>query len=77
MTTCDTLQGRYPKDFKWTGWHPFCRCFATAITASEKERDKYWDAMADGEDFARNIPAKIMDAYYDRDLDKVVVEMEF
>lgn len=47
---CDTLQGRYPKDFKWTGWHPFCRCFATAITASEKERDKYWDAMANDED---------------------------
>lgn len=47
---CDELAGDYPKDFKWTGWHPFCRCFATAITASEKERDKYWDAMADGED---------------------------
>ena len=21
---CDMLQGRYPKDFKWTGWHPQC-----------------------------------------------------
>ena len=25
---CDELQGIYPKDFKWTGWHPFCRCNA-------------------------------------------------
>lgn len=21
---CDLLQGKYPKDFKWTGWHPNC-----------------------------------------------------
>ena len=21
---CDELQGRYPKDFKFTGWHPLC-----------------------------------------------------
>ena len=21
---CDMLQGDYPKDFKWTGWHPNC-----------------------------------------------------
>ena len=21
---CDILQGRYPKEFKWTGWHPQC-----------------------------------------------------
>lgn len=21
---CDDLQGKYPKDFKFTGWHPFC-----------------------------------------------------
>lgn len=27
--------------------------------------------------FARNIPAKIVDAYYDRDLDKVVIRMSF
>jgi len=19
---CDTLAGKYPKTFKWTGWHP-------------------------------------------------------
>lgn len=28
---CDHLQGRYPKDFKFVGWHPFCRCITTSI----------------------------------------------
>lgn len=23
---CDDLQGVYPKDFVWLGWHVFCRC---------------------------------------------------
>lgn len=23
---CDELEGRYPKTFKFTGWHPQCRC---------------------------------------------------
>lgn len=32
---CDTLQGRYPKDFKFRGWHPWCRCFATPILPNE------------------------------------------
>ena len=27
---CDELKGIYPKEFKWTGWHPMCRCNATA-----------------------------------------------
>ena len=27
---CDELKGVYPKEFKWTGWHPMCRCNATA-----------------------------------------------
>ena len=28
---CDQLQGRYPKGFKFVGWHPHCRCIATSI----------------------------------------------
>lgn len=28
---CDELAGRYPKDFKFTGWHPHCRCHAVSI----------------------------------------------
>ncbi len=36
---CDELAGRYPKDFKFTGWHPHCRCIATPILKSEEERE--------------------------------------
>ena len=28
---CDKLQGDYPKDFVFDGWHPQCFCFATPI----------------------------------------------
>lgn len=34
---CDRLQGRYPKDFKFTGWHPHCRCHAVSILKTPKE----------------------------------------
>ena len=34
---CDDLQGKYPKDFKFTGWHPHCRCFAIPILKTEEE----------------------------------------
>lgn len=28
---CDELEGNYPKDFKFVGWHPQCKCIATPI----------------------------------------------
>ena len=34
---CDKLTGVYPKTFKWTGWHPQCRCVMIPITCSQKE----------------------------------------
>lgn len=34
---CDELQGKYPKDFKFTGWHPHCRCYVTTILKTDKE----------------------------------------
>lgn len=36
---CDELKGRYPKDFKFTGWHPHCRCYATSILKTEEEME--------------------------------------
>lgn len=34
---CDQLAGVYPKDFKFTGWHPNCRCKVMTILASEEQ----------------------------------------
>lgn len=28
---CDILCGKYPKDFKFSAWHPQCRCYVTPI----------------------------------------------
>lgn len=47
---CDDLAGRYPKEFKFTGWHPFCRCYAVSILANEKELDEYCRRIENGED---------------------------
>lgn len=37
---CDHLAGNYPKDFKFVGWHPLCRCFTTAILKTQDEIDE-------------------------------------
>ena len=34
---CESLKGKYPKTFKFTQWHPQCRCHAISILATEKE----------------------------------------
>ncbi len=34
---CDQLAGKYPKDFQFTGWHPNCRCYSTAIMKTSAE----------------------------------------
>lgn len=34
---CDDLAGKYPKDFKFTGWHPLCRCYVTSVLKTQEE----------------------------------------
>ncbi len=46
---CDELKGRYPKDFKFTGWHPHCRCHAVSILKTEKEIAEDTQRILDGE----------------------------
>lgn len=47
---CDLLVGKYPKTFKFTGWHPFCRCFATPIVADWNEQLKVMKMQKEGKD---------------------------
>lgn len=47
---CDELAGIYPKDFKYTGWHPFCRCFAVPVLAKQGEFLEYQRKLLAGED---------------------------
>jgi len=34
---CDTLAGKYPKNFLFRGWHPQCRCHVVTIMSSMDE----------------------------------------
>ena len=47
---CDELAGDYPKDFVFTGWHPFCKCFATSILPAPEKFLEYQQAILDGKD---------------------------
>lgn len=37
---CGQLIGRYPKSFKFKGWHPQCMCYATPILMDEETFDE-------------------------------------
>jgi hypothetical protein len=45
---CDKLQGVYPKTFKWTHWHPQCRCTMIPVTVTREERKDLYKSIFDG-----------------------------
>lgn len=40
---CDQMAGRYPKDFKFIGWHPNCKCYAVPVIANEGTDVDWWE----------------------------------
>lgn len=48
---CDKLQGDYPKDFVFDGWHPQCFCFVTPILMDADEMAKMTEAFLKGETY--------------------------
>lgn len=62
---CDDLAGKYPKDFKFTGWHPLCGCYVTSILKTEEEIREDNSRILDGQEpipaeesrnFVRDVP---------------------
>ena len=51
---CDELKGRYPKEFKFAGWHPHCRCYATSILKSQEEIQADNERILNGERLTNN-----------------------
>lgn len=47
---CNDLQGVYPKDFKWTGWHSNCRCYMVPVLANQDQIDEMVERIMAGED---------------------------
>ena len=65
---CDELQGRYPKDFKFVGWHPHCRCYVTSILKTpaelraDVERIKHGEpTTTDSENAVSDVPPQFKD----------------
>lgn len=65
---CDELAGRYPKDFKFTGWHPHCRCRCVPILMTEEElmegnrRIMRGEELSDeSENMVEDVPQKFKD----------------
>lgn len=49
-STNTTGRGCYPKEFKFTGWHPHCRCHAESILKTDEEIAKDNRRILRGED---------------------------
>lgn len=65
---CDTLAGRYPKDFKFVGWHPHCRCKVITVLKTEYEMAEDTSRILDGQqpikssvNTVRDVPAAFKD----------------
>ena len=70
---CDDLAGVYPKDFKFVGWHPHCRCYCIPKQASKEEFMEYQQRLLNGEDVSnyhfkgevKDLPRNFKDWYTD------------
>lgn len=58
---CDELAGRYPKDFKFTGWHPHCRCHAVSILKTPEEMAEDNRRIMAGEDISETSENTVTD----------------
>lgn len=53
---CDLMADKlFPKDFKWTGWHPNCRCYMEPVLATEEDMDTMLDNILDGKEPTENL----------------------
>ncbi len=52
---CERLKGKYPKDFKFVGWHPQCRCYTEPILNDLDEFIEQQKAILEGREY---IPSK-------------------
>lgn len=46
---CDHLKGKYTKDFIFSGWHPQCLCYTTAILSTSAEYEALEQAILNDE----------------------------
>lgn len=73
-STTNKGRGCYPKDFKFTGWHPHCRCFATSILKTQEELERDTEKLLSGEpvdgesvNAVKDVPQEFKDWLADND----------
>ena len=49
---CDELEGYYPKDFVFSGWHPACLCASAPLTLYGDEKRDFYRRLMKGEDMS-------------------------
>ena len=49
---CDALAGKYPKEFRFEGWHPHCRCHAVTLLKTPEEMAEDTDRILAGEEIS-------------------------
>lgn len=76
---CDELEGYYPKDFDWDGWHSQCMCTSDPVMISGEERKQFYKRMLNGENMSGYVsPNSIKDVpdqykrYIEANGDKIV-----
>lgn len=67
---CDELQGKYPKDFPWNGWHPNCFCYEIPIL---KDEDEFFELEEneEGKNAVKDVPNVFVD-WVDRNKDRIL-----
>ncbi len=68
---CDDLQGLYPKTFKFTGWHPLCRCYPTSVLKTEDELFRDLDGVDRGSENKVEKTPKAFDEYVRKNRDRI------
>lgn len=60
-STYTSGQGCYPKDFKFVGWHPHCRCHAESILKTDEEIAEDNRRILNGEDVSEGSVNEVKD----------------
>lgn len=59
---CDEVQGTYPKDFKFVGWHPNCLCVSESLLLPKSKFKEYLaGGSIDQRHLIKNVPKNALD----------------
>lgn len=52
---CNEIEGFYPKDFIFVGWHPICLCTSDPIMIDGEEKKEFYRRLMAGEDMSNYV----------------------